>query len=89
MNLIKSNQIKYTDRKRKASENIISHGDKVYVKNMEKPNKLCANFNSTPHTVEASKGGDVMVRNDKTGQVFRKNVVHLKKVEVHGQFKIM
>lgn len=48
---------------------------------MEKGNKLSTNFNPMPHTVEKSNDGDITVRNDQTGQVLRRNVVHLKKIE--------
>ncbi|KOB67428.1 Uncharacterized protein OBRU01_19743 [Operophtera brumata] len=48
---------------------------------MDKVNKLSSNYNSTPHTVQSANGGDVSVRNDRTGQVLRRNVVHLKRVE--------
>lgn len=71
----------YGDRKRRAVETILNEGDKVYIKNMEKSNKLSSEFNPTPHTVESSNHGDITVRNDQTGQTFRRNVVHLKKVE--------
>lgn len=71
----------YGDRKRRATESDIMEGDKVYVKTMEKPNKLTTNFNPTPHVVESARDGDCTVRNSETDQSFRRNVVHLKKVE--------
>lgn len=77
----------YGDRKRRAQENTLIEGDKVYVKEMEKGNKLTANFNPTPHVVEKSHGGDVTLRNEETGQRVRRNVIHLKKVE--GEWKAM
>ena len=48
---------------------------------MEKTNKLCPNFDPTPYTVEKRNEGDVMVRNDKTGQSYRRNILHLKRVK--------
>jgi hypothetical protein len=48
---------------------------------MEKVNKLTPNCKPTPHVVEQAKGGDVVVRNEETGQMLRRNVLHLKKVE--------
>lgn len=76
----------YSDRKRNAGENHLEPGDKIYVKNLIKENKTCPEFNPTPHSVISSGGGDVQVRNDETGQVYRRNVVHLKKVE--GEWRV-
>lgn len=76
----------YADRKRKAEDLTLLEGDKVYVKEMEKGNKLSANFKQTPHVVEHTEGGDVIVRNEETGQKLRRNVIHLKKVE--GEWKV-
>lgn len=75
----------YGDKKRHAVDSVLKEGDKVYVKNMERSNKLCPNFNPTPHTVEKEKDGDVTVRNDESGKILRRNVVHLKRVE--GEWK--
>lgn len=76
----------YSDRKRKAGESTISEGDKVYLKEMEKGHKLAANFRPIPHVIERTEGGDVLVRNEETGQRLRRNVLHLKKVE--GEWKV-
>ena len=76
----------YADNKRKARECQLVPGDKVYVKNMEK-NNLSLNYDPTAHTVEKCKGGDISVRNDITGKVSRRNIVHLKKIE--GQWEIV
>lgn len=78
--ILKEKGKEYGDMKRRAMETNISEGDKVYIKNMEKINKLSSNFSPTPHTVESVKQGDVTVRNDETGQMLRRNVVHLKKI---------
>ncbi|XP_013167322.1 PREDICTED: uncharacterized protein K02A2.6-like [Papilio xuthus] len=75
----------YGDRKRRAGNTDLTEGDKVYVKEMEKKNKLSTIFNPTPHVVEKSVGGDVTIRNEETGQRLRRNVVHLKRVE--GQWE--
>ncbi|CAK1597385.1 unnamed protein product [Parnassius mnemosyne] len=77
----------YADRKRGATNCELEVGDKVYVKNMTKQNKLSLNYEPETHTVEANKGGDVILRNDETGQQIRRNVVHLKRVE--GQWKVL
>lgn len=69
------------DRKRKAKESDLVLGDKVYVKNMNKENKLSLDFNPETYTVENKKGGDITVRNDETGQIRRRNIVHLKKIQ--------
>lgn len=70
----------YGDLKRKATDNNLEIGEKVLVKNVIKDNKLGSNFNPTMHTVTDVNGGDVSVRNDETGKEYRRNVVHLKKV---------
>lgn len=75
----------YGDRKRRAENPELTVGDKVYVKELEKTNKLSTTFNPTPHVVEESVGGDITIRNEETGQRLRRNVVHLKRVE--GQWK--
>nr|XP_026484830.1 uncharacterized protein K02A2.6-like [Vanessa tameamea] len=71
----------YTDKRRRAREADLQVGDKVYVKNANKTNKLSLNFDTAMHTVKSRNGGDVEVQNDETGQQLRRNVVHLKKVE--------
>lgn len=76
----------YADRKRKAEESCLEPGDKVYIKNLNKANKLSANFDSVTHTVKSRTGGDVEVQNDETGQNLRRNVIHLKRVE--GEWQI-
>lgn len=77
----------YADRKRRATSCELEVGDKVYVKNMTKQNKLSLNYEPETHTVEANKGGDVSIRNGETGQRIRRIVVHLKRVE--GQWKVL
>ncbi|KAJ8914062.1 hypothetical protein NQ315_017583 [Exocentrus adspersus] len=77
----------YSDRKRKATENDIELGNKVYVENAVKENKLTSNFNPTPHTVLEKRGNDVSVQNDEIGQKYRRNVIHLKKME--GEWKVI
>ena len=76
----------YEDRKRRVEESNIRLVEKVYIKNMTKDNKLTTEFNPATHTVLSKEGSDVNVRNDETGQQYRRNVVHLKRVE--GQWKI-
>ena len=76
----------YGDRKRRAEEPVITEGDKVYVKEMEKRNKLTPNFKSTSHVVERVEGGDVLVRNEESGQQLRRNIIHLKRTE--GEWKV-
>lgn len=71
----------YTDKRRRARETDIQVGDKVYVKNTNKSNKLSLNFDTATHTVKSKTGGDVEVQNDETGQQLRRNILHLKKVE--------
>lgn len=84
--LMKEKGKDYGDRKRRAAEIELQPGDKVYVKNLIKENKTCPNFNPTQHTVLTKNGGDVQVRNDETGKDYRRNIVHLKKVE--GEWKV-
>nr|CAH7714199.1 unnamed protein product [Callosobruchus chinensis] len=68
------------DRKRKATEDIdIGVADRVYRKNLTESNKIAPNFNETPHLVTRKVLGDVVVRDDPTGNKgYRRNVVHLK-----------
>lgn len=75
------------DRKRRAVDRDLGIGEKVYVKNLIKENKLVSEFNPTPHTVINAEGSDINVRNDETGQEYRRNIVHLKRVE--GQWKVV
>lgn len=77
----------YADKKRKAQDCDLGPGDKVYVRNMNKSNKLSSNFEPTSHTVKTRVGGDIEVQNDETGQRLRRNIVHLKRIE--GQWKIV
>lgn len=77
----------YSDKKRRAKDDTIEIGDKVYVKHLVKENKLTPNFNSTPHTVVDKQGCDANIQNDETKQELRINVVHLKKVE--GEWKVI
>lgn len=78
---IKMKGKEYADRKRHAAESTIEIGEKVYVKNMTKENKLSTTFNDAPHTVINKNGNDVEVENDSNGQRLRRNIVHLKRVE--------
>lgn len=75
----------YGDRRRRAQDSDLNLGDKVYIKEMNRTNKLTLNYNPTPHIVESTKGGDITVRNEETGQMLRRNVLHLKRIE--GQWK--
>lgn len=78
----------YGDKKRKAETNHhnLDYGDKVLVKNIIKDNKLTPNFDNTTHTVTNASGGDIEIQNDQTGQIQRRNIVHLKKVD--GQWEV-
>nr|CAH7764304.1 unnamed protein product [Callosobruchus chinensis] len=69
----------YSDRKRNAKESDIQIGDKVYVKNTIKNNKLAPTFNPTPHEVISKENGDTLLKDNQTGQEYRRNVIHLKK----------
>lgn len=57
------------------------------MKNLITENKLVTEFNQTSHTVISADESDVNVKNDKIAQEYRRNIVHLKKVE--GQWKIV
>lgn len=76
----------YADRKRHATEATIEIGEKVYLKNMSKENKLSTTFSDVPHTVVNKEGNDFELQNDNNGKRLRRNVVHLKRVE--GQWKV-
>lgn len=76
----------YADARRHATDKAnLEIGDKVYQENFTKHNKLTPNFDSTPHTVTGKKGGDVTIRDDGTGREYRRNVVHLKRIEGNWQ----
>ncbi|XP_063366280.1 uncharacterized protein K02A2.6-like [Cydia amplana] len=79
----------YTDEKRKAKECELVQGDKVIMKNMTKDNKLSTPFGPTALTVEKVTGGDVEVVNEETGQRYRRNVVHLKRVDGEWQINLV
>lgn len=70
----------YADMRRRAQTCDLKAGDKVYVREGD-GNKLTSNFNPTPHVVEQTQEGDTMVRNEETGKVLRRNIMHLKKIE--------
>ncbi|KOB73294.1 Uncharacterized protein OBRU01_10958 [Operophtera brumata] len=67
-------------RKFKSSKSV---GEEVYVKEVDKVNKLSSPFYDVPHTVVTKNGNDVEIENDDTGQRLRRNIVHLKRVEGH------
>lgn len=75
------------DRKRKAKEQYVAVGQKVYVKNLTKSNKLTPTFDPEPHTVVSTQGNEISIRNDATGQEYKRNVIHLKRVE--GSWKVV
>ncbi|CAK1596619.1 unnamed protein product [Parnassius mnemosyne] len=79
----------YSDRKRKAKDHSINEGDKVIVKNFAKENKLTPSFSPDIHTVvkTTNNTGDVVIRNNDTNTQYRRNVVHLKKIE--GEWKVV
>lgn len=76
----------YTDKRRNARENTLSEGDTVLVK-ANRENKLSSNFQDVPHTVLKKSKGDILIKNDETGDVTRRNIVHLKKVD--GSWSIL
>nr|CAH7715142.1 unnamed protein product [Callosobruchus chinensis] len=49
------------------------------VKNTIKNNKLTPTFNPTPHEVISKENGDTLLKDNQTGQEYRRNVIHLKK----------
>lgn len=75
------------DRKRKAMEHNLEIGQKVYVKNLIKNNKLSPEFDPEPHTIISTNRNEANIRNDSTGQEYRRNIIHLKKVE--GNWKVV
>ncbi|KOB66685.1 Uncharacterized protein OBRU01_20904 [Operophtera brumata] len=63
------------------AESTIGVGEEVYVKKVDKVNKLSSPFYEVPHTVVTKNGNDVEIENDDTGQRLRRYIVHLKRVE--------
>lgn len=78
--LMKEKGKEYGDRKRRATDSNLEIGEKVMLKNITKDNKLTPNYNPTSHTVTGVTDGDIHVRNDETGKEYRRNIVHLKKI---------
>ncbi|KOB52162.1 Uncharacterized protein OBRU01_08529 [Operophtera brumata] len=78
---IKEKRKENADRKRHAAESTIGVGEEVYVKKVDKVNKLSSPFYEVPHTVVTKNGNDVEIENDDTGQRLRRYIVHLKRVE--------
>ncbi|KAJ8706864.1 hypothetical protein PYW07_012942 [Mythimna separata] len=78
--LMKEKGKEYGDRKRRATDSNLEIGEKVILKNIIKDNKLTPNYNPTSHTVTGVTDGDIHVRNDETGKEYRRNIVHLKKI---------
>ena len=54
---------------------------------MDQKNKLNSNFDPTPHVVVGKRNGDVIVSNDDNGKSYRRNIMHLKRVE--GEWKVL
>ncbi|CAH2088932.1 unnamed protein product [Euphydryas editha] len=54
-------------------------------KEEDSEDKLASTFKPTPHVVEKTTCGDVTVTNEETGQILRRNLIHLKRVE--GEWK--
>nr|CAH7725340.1 unnamed protein product [Callosobruchus chinensis] len=54
--------------------------------NFSKVTKIMPDYEDSEHTVISKQGGDVLIKNDNSGQLYRRNIVHLKKVE--GKWKI-
>lgn len=45
-------------------------------------------FNPNTHTVTGVNGGDINIRDDTTGKEYRRNIIHLKKIE-DGEWTIV
>lgn len=71
----------YANRKRRAQSSDLNVGDKVYVKRMQKDNKLSTRFAPEQFVVESRIGSEVLIKSLVSGQKLKRNVVHLKKVE--------
>lgn len=66
------------DASRKSRDSDICPGDKVLVKNMVTPHKLCTRFDGGEYDVIERKGNEVSVMRD--GKVYKRQVSHLKKI---------
>lgn len=71
----------YADAKRKAKESDIREGDRVIAKRMRKDNKLDTPFSPEEFQVIKKTGADTVIRSFETGKQYRRNVVHLKRLE--------
>ncbi|XP_052561940.1 uncharacterized protein K02A2.6-like [Culex pipiens pallens] len=79
--IVKEKGKEYTNRKRRAQHSDLSAGDKVYVKRMQKDNKLSTNYSPEQFVVVSKLGSEVVVQSLKSGQKIKRNVVHLKRIE--------
>lgn len=85
--IIKEKGRVYTDGKRRAKESDIVEGNRVIVKRMKKDNKLDTDFSTEEFEVIRKTGADTIIRSCSTGKEFRRNVTHLKKLELPGLCK--
>lgn len=68
------------DKQRHAIMSDIQVGDTVLQRNLLKDNKLTTKFGPQTYTVMDRKGSIVTIRNDDTGVMYDRHVVHVKKV---------
>lgn len=71
----------YSDARRNPKESDIHIGDEVLVKRMRKMNDLDTAFTPTSHRVVQKNGPDTLVEDLSTNKLYRRNIVHLKKID--------
>lgn len=74
-----SNEL-YADRRRHAAPNETGIGNKVFVKELLPAGKLATKNRPEEFTVIDRKGSELLVKSDVTGNVYRRNVVHTKRI---------
>lgn len=77
--LRKEKSKEYADHRRRAKSSDLQIGDKVFVKNMMKTNKLTPTFGGKEYEVIERSGAEIKVQ-DSEGCVYRRNVAHAKRV---------
>ncbi|XP_062714057.1 uncharacterized protein K02A2.6-like [Aedes albopictus] len=80
----KHNSKTYYDDTKGARESNLCVGDEVLMRNMNPANKLAANFHSQPARVLQKQGNSVVIETP-TGERYRRNSSHLKKVYNESQ----
>lgn len=78
--LMKQKGKEYADKHRHAIDSNINLGDTVVAQRMQKASKLDSNYIPEKHTIVEEQGKEVILRNEDTGSLQRRNKVHVKQI---------